>query len=385
MSHSKHVTIISGEASGDIHAARLIRELRKLEPQLYVDGMGSDALRQEADRLLVDNRDIAVMGLVEVIKHYPKIRRVLKRLEQHLRQSPPDLLILVDYVEFNLKLAKTAKSLGIKVLFYVSPQVWAWRPGRVEKIGRVIDMMATIFPFEVRYYEEKNVPARYVGHPLVGHVHASAGRGELLTEFGLDPSNPVISLQPGSRRGEISMLLDTFLQAAIMLLQQKPDAQFILPIAPGLDIASLQLGVDQHQLEVTLIPAGRSYDAMLMADAVLSASGTATLETAMMGTPMVIAHKVAPFTYRILKRLIRIPHISLANIVAEKEIVREFIQDEATPEALCRELVELLDDEDYRQEMKQEMAEVTRKLGDREGSVVVAELAAEMLANAHPV
>lgn len=378
---TKHVTIVSGEASGDIHAAHLIEELRSLVPDIYVDGMGSDALLVQADQLLVDNRDIAVMGLVEILRHYPKIRRVLKKLEQHLRESPPDLLILVDYVEFNLKLAKTAKTLGIKVLFYVSPQVWAWRPGRVEKIGRVIDMMATIFPFEVRYYEEKNVPARYVGHPLVGKVKASATREELLAEFGLNDVRPVVSLQPGSRRSEIDTLLDTFLSAAELVSANHSGVQWVLPTAPGLDQSLLRETIARHRLDVTLIPAGRSYDAMLMATAVLSASGTATLETAMMGTPLVVAHKVSPLSYSILKRLIRIPHISLANIVAEKEIVREFIQDAATPAALAKELEKLLLDDAYRKHMIANMAEVTRKLGDKEGSVQVAELAAEMLAS----
>lgn len=374
-----HVTIISGEASGDIHAAHLIRELRKQRSDLYVEAMGADALRKEADLLLVDNRDIAVMGLFEILRHYPKIRRVLNQLKDHITQSPPDLLILVDYVEFNLKLAKTAKSLGIKVLFYVSPQVWAWRPGRVEKIGQVIDMMATLFPFEVRYYEEKNIPVRYVGHPLVGKVKPSATRSQLLSEFELNPALPIVSLQPGSRRSEIQQLLTTFLEAASELKKRLPEVQFILPIAPGLEPSLLADTVIKYPLNITLIPEGRSYDAMAMADAVLSASGTATLETAMMGTPLVVAHKVSPLSYQLLKRLIRIPHISLANIVAEKEIVREFIQDEATPVSLSEELKKLLMDDDYRRTMKDDMAAVSARLGNKDGSVEVASLAAQML------
>lgn len=374
-----HVTLVAGEASGDIHAAHLLKELKKIIPNLTADAMGSDALKAQGAEILIDNRSVAVMGLVEIIKHYPKLRRTLKQMEAHIESNPPDLLILVDYVEFNLKLAKRAKELGIKVLFYVSPQVWAWRPGRVEKIGRVIDMMATIFPFEVKYYEEKNVPARYVGHPLVGKVKASASRDQLLNEFQLDDQHPIVGLQPGSRRSEISKLLEPFLEAAKILRAKLPEVQFVLPIAPGLERHELEETLKPYDFNVTLIPAGRSYDAMAMSDAILSASGTATLETTMMGTPLVIAHKVAPISYQIFKRLIRIPHIGLANIVAQREIIKEFIQDEAQPMKLADELERLITDSGYRSQMKRDMAEVTKKLGEEEGSVLVAELAAEML------
>ncbi|CAG0909194.1 unnamed protein product [Cyprideis torosa] len=338
-------------------------------------------LRETGVDILVDNREIAVMGLVEVIKHYPKIRRALKTMEEHLHKAPPDLLILVDYVEFNLKLAKTAKSLGIKVLFYVSPQIWAWRPGRVKKIGTVIDMMATIFPFEVKYYEEANIPARYVGHPLVGKVHASADRETLLAEFKLNPNAPVVSLQPGSRRGEIDQLLEPFIETAIKLKERDPSIQFILPLAPGLDMPWLyeRLAAHKNMLKVTLLQPGRSYDAMSMAHVVLSASGTATLETTMMGTPMVVAHRISPISYQIFKRLIRIPHISLANIVAQREIVKEFIQDAVKPENIAAEIERLLVNTAYRDQMVRDMHEVTEKLGHESGSLKVAALAAEML------
>lgn len=373
------VFISAGEPSGDLHAANLVKALRKIRPDITVQAMGGDALRAAGTEVLVDNRELAVMGLVEVIRHYPLIRWALKTLQAHLKSHPPDLLILVDYVEFNLKLAKTAKELGVKVLFYVSPQVWAWRQGRVKKIGKAIDMMATIFPFEVRYYEEENVPARYVGNPLVGKVKPSAPRDVLLAEFDLKGDYAVVSLQPGSRRNEIALLLPVFLETARILSTQRPEMEFVLPLAPGLDRDEFEQAIETAGVNVHLIDPGRSYDAMEVADAVLTASGTATLETALSGTPLVIAHKVSPITYAIFRRLIRIPYIGLVNIVAEKRIVAEFLQDAAKPETLANELMEIIEDEWYREEMKKNLLEVKQRLGETEGSQRVAELAAEML------
>ena len=374
----ERILIVAGEASGDLHAAHVINALRRRRGGIQVDAMGGDALRSAGVDIIVDNRDLAVVGLVEVISHYPVIHRALKQLKKHLDSTPPDLLILVDYVEFNLKLARHAKGLGIPVLFYVSPQVWAWRPGRVRKIGASIDMMAVIFPFETRFYERHGIPVRYVGNPLVGKVKASTAAAEVRDALGLDPALPVVGLQPGSRRGEISRMLPLFLDAADNIRRVQPTAQFVLPVAPGIDRDAIAEMIDR-ELPVTISDRFSPYDLMQVCNTVITASGTATLETALMGIPMVIAYRVSPLSYQIFRRLIRIPNIGLVNIVAEKRIVEEFIQDAATAENIAGETLKLLQDGTARARMIIEFEQVRKKLGNLNGSSEMARLIDEIL------
>jgi lipid-A-disaccharide synthase len=375
---NQHILIVAGEPSGDMHAAHVVNELSILQPDIRVEAMGGEALRATRAEIIVDNRELAVVGLVEVIHHYPVIRKALKTLESRLVSHPPALLVLVDYVEFNLKLAARAKQLGIPVLFYISPQVWAWRPGRVEKIGQRIDMMAVIFPFETRFYEQHDIPVRYVGNPLVGKVKASRSRAEMLDKLGLDGSRPIVGLQPGSRRSEIERLLPLFLDTARQLQATIDDVQFVMPVAPGIEPALITSQLD-GTLPVTLSREQNPYDLMQLCSAILTASGTATLETALMGIPMVIAYKVAPLSYQIFRHLIRIPDIGLVNVVAERRIVAEFIQHDATPDNLTAELVRLLQDREYRTTMIAALARVREKLGDRNGAREMAHLIQEML------
>lgn len=376
--NEKQIVIVAGEASGDMHAANLIHALKIIRPSIQVTAMGGDALRQAGANILVDYHKLAVVGIVEIIRHYPDIKRALNALEARLKQQKPDLLILVDYVEFNLRLAKKAKALGIKVLFYISPQVWAWRPGRVKKIGQVIDMMAVIFPFELDFYHRYNIPVRYVGNPLVGKVSASRIRPDNFTAFQLDPERPVVGLQPGSRRSEITRLLPLYIKTAQLLKNRLPEVQFVLPIAPGVDAALIHQQIPDD-LDITVIENENTYDVMNVCTAILTASGTATLETALMGVPMVVAYQVAPLSYAIMKRLIKIPFISLVNIIAQKKIIEEFVQQQAEPETLVDELMKLLKNPDYREEIKTGLEEVKQKLGTIKGSNAVAQLVDDML------
>lgn len=372
--------ISAGETSGDLHAAHLVRELKALIPTIKVTAMGGSNLRDAGADVIVDNRELAVVGLVEVLRHYPVIKRALERLKYRLETHPPDLLILVDYVEFNLKLAAHAKQLGIKVLFYISPQVWAWRQGRVKKIGERIDMMAVIFPFEVAFYERYNIPVRYVGNPLVGKVTPSRSRDENIARFKLNPADPVIGIQPGSRKSEISRLLPVFLATADLIRQTLPKAQFVIPIASGIDKNYVQSQLPDNA-KVQLIDKESPYDVMQVCDAILTACGTATLETGLMGIPMAVAYKVSRLSYPILNRLIKIPQVALVNIVAGEEVVKEFIQHKATPEALATEILLLIENENYRNKVKKELTRVRDKLGDKPGSAAIAELAAELLSS----
>ncbi len=374
----ERLLIVAGEASGDMHAAHVVEALRQLRPGIHVDAMGGDALRATGANIVVDNRDLAVVGLFEVISHYPVIHRALKRLKAHLETSPPDLLVLVDYVEFNLKLAQHAKGLGIPVLFYVSPQVWAWRPGRVKKIGERIDMMAVIFPFETRFYEQHGIPVRYVGNPLVGKVKASTPAAEVRNRLGLDPSATVVGLQPGSRSSEIQRMLPLFLEAAEKIHTTLPDTQFVLPVAPGIDRRSITELIPRDP-PIAVCDEFSAYDLMQICDAVITASGTATLETALMQTPMVIAYRVSPLSYQIFRRLIRIQDIGLVNIVAEKRIVEEFVQDAATGDNIARETLTLLQNPVAREQMLDAFEQVREKLGDLNGSREMARLVDELL------
>jgi lipid-A-disaccharide synthase len=370
--------VVAGEASGDLHAANMVRAMRRLDPALRFSGMGGDALRSAGAEVLVDSTRLSVVGLVEVLVHYGDIRRAMKRLRDHLQRERPALLILVDYVEFNLRLARSAKALGIKVLFYVSPQVWAWRSRRIKRIGRVIDAMAVLFPFEAEVYREHGIPVRYVGNPLVDEVRASADCYSLRREFGLNETAPVVGILPGSRRGELRRHLPLIMEAARRLRERIPGVQFIMPLAPGVDVTrdvNPYVDPDLNIVQIT----GRTYDAMHSADALMIASGTATLEAGLLRVPMAILYRVSPITYFILKRMILIRDVGLANIVAGERVVPEFIQSDATPEAIADEIEHVLTDPEYAGEMRRRLGIVREKLGEGGGSENVARMALELM------
>lgn len=371
--------ISAGEASGDLHAGHMLAVLRDKLGPVETFGMGGPALADQGMELLVDCRDLAVIGIVEVLIQYRRIMRELEKLRAAMRARPPDLLVLVDYPEFNLKLAETARELGVKVLFYVSPQVWAWRAHRVKRIGSLVDMMAVLFPFEVEFYEREGIPVRFVGHPLVDEVRCELSRDQAAEQLGLDPGRQILGLMPGSRRGEIRRILPLLLASAARIHAERGDqVQFILPLANTLAPDFVQPYLDASGLAVRQVQ-GRTYDAVRASDAVITASGTATLEVAMLGTPMAIVYRVNPITYAIMHRLITIEHIGLANIVAGRGIVREFVQQAARPEAIAEEGLRLLNDAAYAERMREELARVREKMGQGGGIEQVASLVEEML------
>lgn len=370
--------LIAGEASGDKHGAEIVRRLRASHPDFHFTGMGSSHMRAAGVELLVDSRNIAVVGLFEVLAHWNEIQAALKKLQNSIIENPPDLLLLIDYPEFNLKLASTAKSRGVKVLFYVSPQVWAWRQGRVKKIGRLIDMMAVIFPFEVDFYEKHNVPVRYVGHPLTGQVKAMASREQARLDFGLQPNLPTVALLPGSRKSEIKRILPIIAETAVHIQKALVEVQFILPVASTLDIEAIRAQLTSYPIKITLIES-RTYDALNCSDAAIVASGTATLEVALLQIPMTIVYRVSPITYAILKRLLKVPYVGLANIVAGELVAREYIQEKAKPETIAAETLRQLKDSNYRKAQIQKLGTVQDKLGELDGIQGISNLALEML------
>jgi len=372
------VMFSAGEASGDQHAANLFLELKKRRPEWVGIGMGGAKMAAVGVNIRYDSSQIAVIGVFEVIRHYPEIRRALALMKQLLRDERPDLLVCVDYKEFNFKLATYAKSIGIKVLFYVGPQVWAWRRGRVKQYGQVIDMMAVIFPFETAYYEAENVPVRYVGHPSVDKVKPLRSKHEDLREFGLAADKPVVGLLPGSRANEIKRLLPVMLGAARLLQNDFPGLQFILPQADSIPDGLLSGHLQQAPVTVTVVK-NQTYDTIQCCDAIMTSSGTASLEIALLGVPMLICYKLAPITYWLGRLLVKTPFIGLPNIVAGKAIIKEFIQHEAGAENLALEISRLLNDQEYSGTMRAELAEVKRRLGSGGASNVMAELVLEML------
>ena len=382
MSHQS-VFIVAGEASGDLHGANMARELHALAPDIRMRGMGGVGMATAGVELVVDSSDLGVIGLVEVLASYRKIKKVLKQLKQVLHDDPPELLILIDYQEFNQRLAKYAKSIGIKVLFYISPQVWAWRPKRVYKMAKIVDHMAVIFPFEVPLYEQAHVPVTFTGHPLVDEVTRDKTRDQALaalTQINADITrSPTVALMPGSRKLEISRLLPILIDCVRELRTHKPNLQYILPLANSLQLADLKAyQTDLNAFGIHVVEHA-TYDAIQASDCVIVASGTATLEIGLLGTPMVIIHKIAPLSYAILRRLVKLKHIGLVNIVPGKEIVKEFIQHDATTHNIVGEVLHLLEDQAYNSEMRTQLAALRSLLGKQGGSRNVARLALKMI------
>lgn len=365
--------ISAGEASSDLHAAHALRSLhaRGVTPECF--GMGGLALQQLGMRLDVDNRELAVIGFVEVLVRYPEFVKKLKLLRGRLREQKPDLLMLVDYPDFNLKLAETAVEIGVPVLYYISPQIWAWRAGRIKRIGKLVSHMAVLFPFETKYYEAENIPVTYVGHPLVDEVPRDLDKAECRRQLGLAVDTMLVGLLPGSRRGEFKRLLPLLIESARKLSTRNPSIRFVLPLADAIDRELLADFPELSGLPIEIVQ-GETHTAVKACDATAVASGTATLEVALLGTPMVIVYKMQALNYAILSRLVKIPHIGLVNIVAERGAVKELIQHDATPAAICEEIERLLHDTPYREKVVAALHTVRDRMGEAGASARVGEL-----------
>lgn len=370
--------IVAGEASGDIYGADLAREAYKIDPALTFFGIGGARMREAGVETLVDSADMAVVGVVEVFKHFDVIAAAFTKLKKILLNDPPSLLILIDYPGFNLRLAKVAKKAGVKVLYYISPQIWAWRQGRVKKIARLVDHMAVILPFEAPFYEKAGVPVSFVGHPMLDMVQVTLERDQAAASFGLDPSSKIVGLFPGSRRNEIERLLPVIVQSAQLLKQRFPEIQFILPLASTLKEEDVLPQLQSAGISAT-ITRERIHDMIRACDAVISVSGTVTLEIALVGTPMVIIYKLSPLTYQLAKRLIKVDAIGLCNIVAGEIAVKELIQDDANPSAIASEISAILASAGYGALIRARLATVRQKLGKGGASANVAALIPELI------
>ncbi|MBD9423962.1 lipid-A-disaccharide synthase [Pseudomonas sp. PDM15] len=343
MSRPLLVALVAGEASGDILGAGLMQALKQKHPQIEFIGVGGPRMEAEGLVSSFPMERLAVMGLVEVLGRLRELLGRRKRLVKELIAAKPDVFIGIDAPDFNLTLELKLRQAGIRTVHYVSPSVWAWRQKRVLKIREACDLMLTLFPFEARFYLDHQVPVRFVGHPLANTIPLQADRDGAREALGLTPDDSVVALLPGSRGGEVARLGELFLDAAERLRALRPGVQFVLPCANVERRAQLEAMLAGRNLPLRLLD-GRSHEALAACDAVLIASGTATLEALLHKRPMVVAYKVAPLTYRILKRLVKSPYISLPNLLAERMLVPELIQDAATPDALAQTLAPLLDD-----------------------------------------
>jgi len=368
-----HVMLLAGEASGDAHAAEVVNELKKIDPAIQLSGMGSIEMKRAGVDVFFDSASIAVVGIVEIIKHWGDIKKAMDLVKNKLETTRPDLLVLIDYPEFNFKMARYAKSLGIKVLFYISPQLWAWRPKRIHKIGRSIDHMAVLFKFELEYYEKANIPVTFVGHPLVDKVKTSAKVNTKRQRLGVADDVQLVGLFPGSRHSEINKHLSLLLDTALVMQQQDASLQFVLPVASSLNYAEIEQQCARYDINITLAT-DELYDVIASCDAIVSCSGTVTLEIALLGIPMCIIYKTSWLSYQIMSRLITIDHLGLANIVTNEHIVEELIQHDATPDKISHELFKLMNNKEYRLQVQQGLEKVKEGLGKGEGAKHMAEL-----------
>jgi len=375
---AKKVLIVTGEASGDLHASYLVQAMLSLDPDVYCYGMGGEKLRATGTHIVFDIAELSVMGITEVVRHFGKIYRVFTTLKGLLKNDRPDLVILVDYPDFNLRLAKVAHKYGVPVLYYISPQIWAWRTSRIKQIGRVVKKMLVVFPFERSLYEEAGIDVTFTGHPLLDIVKPTKSKEGNTKHFGLDPHKRTIGLLPGSRLSEVKKLLPPMVEAAQQLTEHFTDLQFILPIAPGLQRIEIEKLIAGSKTEITVVD-NSIYDVIDIAHLVVVASGTATLETALLATPMVITYKMSPISYLIGKRLVKVPYIGMANILAGKKVVPELIQDEANAHNITAEVTHLLQDNHYYQSVCEDLTSIKKELGEPGASKRAARIAVTML------
>ena len=370
---TRHIILIAGEASGDMHAAHLVKELKRLDPSLSFSGIGGPEMQKAGVEIYQDLTKIAVVGFVEVLKHFSHFKKAFRLILDKIREIRPAGVILVDYPGFNLRLAPKIKNLGIKVIYYISPQVWAWKKNRVKIIQKYVDRMLVLFPFEKDFYARLGVEVSFVGHPLADAVKAGSAKQEFLSSQGLDPSILTIGLLPGSRQREIEVHLPLMLKAASLLQKEFPSIRFLILQAPS---AGKEL-IEGHTKQFPSLPLkileNKTYAGINASDLCIVASGTATLETAILGKPMVVIYKTSFLTWILARFFIRIPYIALVNVVAGKKVVPECIQFEATAEHLAEEIKNLISDDKKIREMKEGFQKIRESLGQSGASARAAQ------------
>jgi lipid-A-disaccharide synthase len=369
-----------GEASGDLYAGALVAALRRREPDIDVFGLGGERFRAAGGRLVADFHGLSVTGLTEVISVLPRTLATMKRLVTAAKTEKPQALVLIDYPDFNFRLMTRIKRLGIPVIYYVSPQLWAWRAGRIKLMKRRVDRVLPIFPFEEAIYQREGIDVRFVGHPLIDLATPRLSREAFLQKLHLDPAKPVLALLPGSRTNEVARLAPVIVEAVPKIAARVPGVQFVIARAPNLDDGLFDgFGLPGVTLRIA---EAQTDDVLNASDAVVTASGTATVQTALHGKPMAVVYKLSPATYWLGKRMARVDTYAMVNLIAGQRVVRELIQDDCTPEAIADEAVRLLTEQDYRARMIASLAEVRRRLGGPGASDRAAEAVLDVVHSA---
>ncbi|MEP7338189.1 MAG: lipid-A-disaccharide synthase [Acidobacteriota bacterium] len=379
MADPTRLMIVAGEASGDKHGAKLAAALQALQPNLTFEffGAGGDEMRAAGVETLVDAREVAIMGALEVARALPKFLRVFRRLRDAANERKPQLVVLIDWPEFNLRLAKRLRRDGHRVVYYISPQIWAWREYRIRGIRRNVEKMLVILPFERDYYRRQGVEVEYVGHPLLDSVRVTATRDEFCSRYKLDSSKPLIALLPGSRHSELKHILPPLAETAARLHQTHPHFQFVLPLARTFareEIAeAIQSAPNIHLIEQD------TYNAVAAADLAVVASGTATLETAIIGTPLIVVYRASQLNWRIFHPLIRVPFVGMPNLIAGRQIAPELLQDDLNAPRLAKEIVSFLDDPARLAQARWDLAAVRDELGQANASERAAQQILDLL------
>ncbi|MBC8180591.1 lipid-A-disaccharide synthase [candidate division KSB1 bacterium] len=371
------IMIIAGEASGDLHGSGLVRELKEKDPNLRIFGIGGDKMQQSGMELIYHVNEMSVLGFLDVLKQFRFFKRVYKHLVDKLEKEQPAVLVLIDYPGLNLKLANAAHQKGIKVLYYIAPQVWAWGKKRVKKMAQTVDKMAIIIPFEEKMYRDARIDATFVGHPLLETLKTKLTKNELFTRHGLNPNLKTIGLLPGSRPLEVKRLLPEMLRTIKLLKNSHPNIQVVLGKADSLDLEIYKQVIPETN-EVQLLE-NSTYEIMKHSDLLIVASGTATLESALLETPLIIVYKVDRLSYFIGRMLVKIDSIGLVNVIAEKRIVPEFIQHQFKAENLIPEMENLLFDQKRKAKMIKDLSEIKQKLGKAGAAEKTAQMVLGMM------
>ena len=369
----------AGEASGDMYAARLAAALKQ-RADLEIFGMGGPQMRAAGVDIVTDYSEVSVVGITEILSHLPSLIRAMRRLVAEAERRQPAFAILTDFPGFHLRLARKLKRRGIKNIYYICPQFWAWRPWRVRVVRRRFAKALCIFPFEEKFYGDAGVPVKFIGHPLVGAVHASLDRPGFFREQNLDPQKKLVTVLPGSRAAELRQHLPILREACQGIHRDSP-TQFVLAAAPGTNLASLREAWPPPQVPLKIV-LGQTYNALAAADAAIVSSGTATIEAALLDVPMVVVYRVTPLTALLAKPLVRTPFFSMVNLIAGKRAVPELIQNDFTPSRVASEVFRLLNDQSARESLRRDLAEVRQRLGPPGAVERAADAILELIAEA---
>ena len=368
--------ISAGEASGDMYAARLATALQKrLDVALF--GMGGPQMRAAGVDVITDYKEVSVVGITEILSHLPSLIRDMRRLVSEAQRRRPPFAILTDFPGFHLRLARKLRPLGVRNIYYICPQFWAWRPWRVRIVRRRFAQALCIFPFEEAFFGNAGVPTKFIGHPLVGAVQATQSRENFCRQQNLDPSKPIVTILPGSRHAELAQHIPVIREACSQIQQQRP-TQFVVAAAAHSNLHDLQTGWNSA-LSLRIVE-GQTYNALALADAAIVSSGTATIEAALLDVPMVVVYRVTPLTALLAKPLVRTSYFSMVNLIAERQVVPELIQKDFTPKRVAEEVLRLLNDSRARQALRAGLADVRARLGPPGAVDRAAEAIASLLA-----